>query len=250
MIRASILAAVAAPALAFSPMAGVPALRGPTAAVAPSVRSGPSVGLRMSSNPEEGKVMFDSISGWVPEHHKQTADQTGNVDVGDYFDDPSQAQGAGDTGFQSGAAATGGTGGNKLASLLSASNTEVRAVEKESYGPVEFTPHPWRIDGDYNADPNFDLSYNSAQGCAETEICLEPNSMTFEDFVAGFSPDSAPNWEVTPTSGTLQRRGGEPQWFDVKFKGAATQSGENLANLVIVLPGDNFSYTYKLRCKL
>jgi hypothetical protein len=35
--------------------------------------------------------------------------------------------------------------------------------------------------------------------------------MTFEDFVAGFSPDSAPNWEVTPTSGTLQRRGGEPQ---------------------------------------
>jgi len=85
--------------------------------------------------------MFDSMSGWVPEHHKQTADQTGpalparpltgtaraslrfehagtllrmgrdgagNVDVGDYFDDPSQAQGAGDTGFQSGAAATGG----------------------------------------------------------------------------------------------------------------------------------------------
>jgi len=35
-------------------------------------------------------------------------DGAGNVDVGDYFDDPSQAQGAGDTGFQSGAAATGG----------------------------------------------------------------------------------------------------------------------------------------------
>lgn len=51
-------------------------------------------------------------------------------------------------------------------------------------------------------------------------------------------------------AGIDARCGAARQWFDVKFKGAATQSGENLANLVIVLPGDNFSYTYKLRCKL
>jgi hypothetical protein len=47
-------------------------------------------------------------------------------------------QNAGDLGFKSGAAATGGGETNKLASLLSADKTEIRTVEKQKYGKVEF----------------------------------------------------------------------------------------------------------------
>jgi hypothetical protein len=44
------------------------------------------------------------------------------VDVGDYFEGDVAAD---STGFTSGAAATGGTGGNQLQTLLSAQGTEV-----------------------------------------------------------------------------------------------------------------------------
>jgi hypothetical protein len=47
-------------------------------------------------------------------------------------------QNAGDLGFKSGAAATGGGEKNKLSSLLSADKTEIRTVEKQTYGKIEF----------------------------------------------------------------------------------------------------------------
>ncbi|KAJ1491293.1 hypothetical protein T484DRAFT_1774984, partial [Baffinella frigidus] len=161
-VRGCLLAAVAAPALAFSPMAGAPALRSPAAAMSPAARVRPALGLRMSED-EEPKVIFDANKGWVPEHHKQGVEQTGNVDVGDYFEEDQGTGGS--TGFKSGAAATGGDGGNRLESLLSASNTEVRQVEKyvQPTGAVEFKPHAWRIDGDFASDQKYDLSYNTAQ---------------------------------------------------------------------------------------
>lgn len=54
-VRGCLLAAVAAPALAFSPMAGAPALRSPAAAMSPAARVRPALGLRMSED-EEPKV--------------------------------------------------------------------------------------------------------------------------------------------------------------------------------------------------
>jgi len=148
-----------------------------------------------------------------------------------------------------GAAATGGDANTKLSSMLSADKTEVRTVERLTYDKVEFKAHPWRIDGDFaSGDPRFDLRMNSAMGEASTEIMIEPNSMTFEDFVAGFTPDSAPGWKVEPSSGTLQRRGGEPQFMEVKYTGSIADKGEKFGTLVVVLPNDNFSWTFKFRC--
>jgi hypothetical protein len=60
------------------------------------------------------------------------------VDVGDYFEgDVAQDS----TGFTSGAAATGGTGGNQLQTLLSAQGTEVcpESLETLSSEPRTFT---------------------------------------------------------------------------------------------------------------
>eukprot|EP00293_Proteomonas_sulcata_P010258 CAMPEP_0184287860 /NCGR_PEP_ID=MMETSP1049-20130417/271_1 /TAXON_ID=77928 /ORGANISM="Proteomonas sulcata, Strain CCMP704" /LENGTH=249 /DNA_ID=CAMNT_0026593953 /DNA_START=39 /DNA_END=788 /DNA_ORIENTATION=- len=195
------------------------------------------------------QVIFDANDGWKPEHHGQG--NSGNVDTPDFFEDEDgnvQGPGGADLGFQTGAAATGGGAESKLSQMLGAEKTEVRQVERQSYDGVEFKPHPWRIDGDFNMDPSYDLAFNTATGGAAAEVVIEPNSMTFEDFVAGFSPESAPGWVVEPSSGTLDRRGGTPTRFTVTYKGDGNDKGEKLGDLVVVLPNDNFSYTYKLRC--
>eukprot|EP00288_Rhodomonas_lens_P014737 CAMPEP_0177715780 /NCGR_PEP_ID=MMETSP0484_2-20121128/14173_1 /TAXON_ID=354590 /ORGANISM="Rhodomonas lens, Strain RHODO" /LENGTH=263 /DNA_ID=CAMNT_0019227795 /DNA_START=20 /DNA_END=811 /DNA_ORIENTATION=+ len=200
------------------------------------------------------QVIFNSNDDWKPDHHKDQAN-SGNVDVGDYFPDDNTPGSASDPnaglGLNSGAAAaaTGGGANNRLDSLLSAGNTEIRTVEKAAHGPVEFKAHAWRIDGDYaSGDPRYDLKYSAATSLAETEIMVEPNSMTYEDFVAGWTADTdASLWEVTPTEGSFDRRGGDPTFFDIRWKGSTVMKGEHFGTLVIVLPNDNFSYTYKFR---
>ena len=150
-----------------------PALRSHCAArrpmlVAPKMQGG-----------EEGKVVWDAGSDWKSESQKlkeatsgmQMRDQSGNVDTPDYFDDGEGGVAtAGDTGFTSGAAATGGDQKSKLQSMLSADKTEVRAVEKfKSDQEVKFVAHKWKIDGDFaSGDPTFDLKWSAAFQNAES----------------------------------------------------------------------------------
>mmetsp|Transcript_22435 Transcript_22435/g.53828 ORF Transcript_22435/g.53828 Transcript_22435/m.53828 type:complete len:260 (-) Transcript_22435:96-875(-) len=243
-------AATAAQAFSLSPMGLRPATSSLPASM--SLRSGASramVGLRMqegdpNANPE---VMFDSNSGWKPAHQMDGAAATGNVDTGDYFEGQ---QNLDDTGFTSGAAATGGTGGDKLGQMLSAANTEVREVERQTYGAVEFQ-HPkqaWKIDGSYETgDPTFDITYSKADACASTDISIDPSAMTFEDFLAGFTADSDPGFVVEPASGTMARRGGDPTDLTVKYTGTALDSAPKIATFVVMLPNDNFQWTFKIR---
>eukprot|EP00961_Rhodomonas_salina_P207104 2795519-Rhodomonas_salina.2 len=55
-----------------------------------------------------------------------------------------------------------------------------------------------------SGDPTFALKYNSVAPTT-SEICIEPNAMTFEDFLAGWTDDSAPGWVVSEFS---QQKGG------------------------------------------
>jgi len=213
------------------------------------------VAPKMQSD-DEPKVIWDAGADFKSDSQKmkeatsgmQMRDESGNVDTPDYFEEDTGVGGAGSTGFKDGAAATGGGVQNKLKSMLSADNTEVRGVEKfKSDKEIEFVAHKWKIDGDFaSGDPTFALPYNVANNGAVSSFEVEPNSMTYEDFVAGFTADTPPGWSVEPTEGTIERRGGVPQQFTVKYAGGQPDA-PTPGTLVVVLPNDNFSWTYKFQ---
>ena len=89
--------------------------------------------------------------------------------------------------------------------------------------------------------------------CGSTEekqlaVDVAPVCMTFEDFFCGFTKDSHPSFSVTPTTGTLERRGGPTTRLTVtcKPKGA---SGELVGYLCVIMPDEkDFSTFYKITC--
>ena len=72
--------------------------------------------------------------------------------------------------------------------------------------------------------------------------------MTFEDYFAGFSADSFPGFSVTPATGRMDRRGGEPSVLTVKVEPQGA-SGDLVGNLVVNLPEDNSKICYKITAK-
>jgi len=252
-----VLLGLAAAAEAFSP-AGLPGLRAPGTglrAQCDARRASSYVAPKMQSG-DDPKIIFDAGQSFKSESQKmreatsgmQMRDESGNVDTPDYFEEDSGAVGAGSTGFKDGAAGTGGGSKNKLASMLSADKTEVRTVEKYKSGQdIKFVAHKWKIDGDFaSGDPTFALKYNMATSGAVSEFEIEPNSMTYEDFVAGFTDDTPGGWKVEPKEGTLDRRGGPATKFTVSYAGGQP-SAPVAGTLVVVLPNDNFSWTYKFQ---
>ena len=69
--------------------------------------------------------------------------------------------------------------------------------------------------------------------------------MGFEDFYAGWSPETPPGFSVSPIRGRMERRGGEPSLFDIEVK-ADGQTGEKVGYLCIVLPDDDEQFTIKV----
>mmetsp|Transcript_24282 Transcript_24282/g.72870 ORF Transcript_24282/g.72870 Transcript_24282/m.72870 type:complete len:238 (+) Transcript_24282:168-881(+) len=77
-------------------------------------------------------------------------------------------------------------------------------------------------------------------------ILVKPVCMGFEDFYAGWAPESAPGlFDVEPKQGRMERRGGEPSAFDISVK-ADGQTGEKVGYLCIVLPDDDEQFTIKV----
>ena len=76
-------------------------------------------------------------------------------------------------------------------------------------------------------------------------ITVKPVCMGFEDFYAGWSPETPPGFSVSPIQGRMERRGGEPSLFDVEVK-ADGQTGERVGYLCIVLPDDDEQFTIKV----
>ena len=74
---------------------------------------------------------------------------------------------------------------------------------------------------------------------------VKPVCMGFEDFYAGWSPETPPGFSVSPIQGRMERRGGEPSLFDIEVK-ADGQTGEKVGYLCIVLPDDDEQFTIKV----
>ena len=96
-------------------------------------------------------------------------------------------------------------------------------------------------------DEDFELTCSS-MGDAVCEIVVEPMMNTFEDYICGFTADSAPQIkmlqdESSPIEGRLDRRGGEPLVFKIQFEPNAV-SGEFVAHLCFILPEEKAQSKY------
>jgi hypothetical protein len=82
----------------------------------------------------------------------------------------------------------------------------------------------------------------------EIKIEVKPICMTFEDFFASFTKTSHPSLSVKPSTGRMDRRGGEPTLLTIKCDPRG-QPGDFEGDLVINLPEDNSKICYKVRVK-
>mmetsp|Transcript_76437 Transcript_76437/g.218920 ORF Transcript_76437/g.218920 Transcript_76437/m.218920 type:complete len:174 (-) Transcript_76437:808-1329(-) len=73
------------------------------------------------------------------------------------------------------------------------------------------------------------------------EIKVENDVISFEDFVVGFAAGDAGDFQITPTAGELNRRGGEPQILSVVFKPNAP-GGTRDAWLVVQTEESKWTY--------
>lgn len=97
-------------------------------------------------------------------------------------------------------------------------------------------------------DLDFDM-FTDSTGTKDLVVEVRPVAMTFEDFYCGFSADSHPSFSVSPSSGKMERRGGDPTKVVVTCnpKGA---SGELVGYLCFILPEEKaFSTYYKITCQ-
>lgn len=98
--------------------------------------------------------------------------------------------------------------------------------------------------------PDGEIEFNvpSTSDGTAMDIEVKPVCMTFEDYYAGFSADSFPGFSVSPATGRMDRRGGEPTLLTIKVvpQGA---SGDLVGNLVVNLPEDNSKICYVIKVK-
>jgi hypothetical protein len=175
---------------------------------------------------------------WKPESEKM-----GSTDTGDYFPDDYSA----DVGFADGMMGSqAGMGGDRKGPQLpgmenlGADAIVTGGIETASEIPpgMEFTPSSVP-DGEYA------MQVAGSGSAGRLDIMVKPVCMTFEDYYAGFSPDSHPAFSVAPVTGRMDRRGGEasPMTIICDPKG---QSGTLTGSLVINLPEDNSKICFKV----
>merc|ERR1712127_337531 len=99
--------------------------------------------------------------------------------------------------------------------------------------------------------PDGEFEFNVVSGASKggtMEIEVKPFCMGFEDFFANFSSDSHPTLSVQPSTGRMDRRGGESSFFTITCM-ADGKAGTFTGDLVIVLPEDNSRLSYKISAK-
>jgi len=170
--------------------------------------------------------------------HKQS------TDTGDYFPEGYNSDEVAFTDGMGGSQASmsGGRDGPQLPGMENLGDDAVMmgGIEVATDVPAgtEFIP---------SSVPDGQLSMNVAASGSGTELPLvvAPVCMTFEDFYAGFSASSHPSFSVSPTSGRMDRRGGETTQFTITCDPKG-QAGTFEADLVIILPEDNSKICYKV----
>ena len=80
-------------------------------------------------------------------------------------------------------------------------------------------------------------------------VQVVPDSMGYEDYYAGWAPESTPGvFAVSPDQGRMERRGGTPTDLEVEIKPDG-QTGEKVGYLCVVLPDDDEQFTIKVTVK-
>ncbi|KAG7374159.1 hypothetical protein IV203_013254 [Nitzschia inconspicua] len=219
-LSAAILALSAASAMAF----------------APSSRYGQQSALAMGT-----PGMDLSGNSWKPDSEKM-----GSTDTGDYFPEgynPEQEI-AFTSGMMGSQAGLGGDnrGGPQLPGLENLGADAVVAggitVDPNIPTDMEFIP---------SSVPDGEIGFNVAStGTGGSyEIAVKSPCMTFEDYYAAFSKDSHPSLSVSPSTGRLDRRNGEPTPLQIHCNPNG-QGGIFKGDLVINLPDDNSKICYKV----
>lgn len=185
---------------------------------------------------------FDlSGNNWKPDSEKM-----GSTDTGDYFpEDYDQSVDFGEGMMGSQAYLGKKHDGPQLPGMenLGADAVVRGGIETASDIPagMEFIPSSVP-DGEYS------MSVASSGSGEALELLVPPVCMTFEDYYAAFSKDSHPCFSVSPATGRMDRRGGEPTPLTVLCQPNG-KAGEFTANLVINLPEDNSKICYKITAK-
>ena len=198
--------------------------------------------VRKTSSLNMGTQGMD-LSGnpWKPDSEKM-----GSTDTGDYFPegyDPNE-QVAFTEGWQgSQTLLNQDNDGPQLPGMenLGADAVMMGGIEVASEIPAGMQFIPSSVpDGEYATN------VAASSSGAEMEIEVKPTCMTFEDYFAGFSPNSHPSLSVSPVTGRMDRRGGESTYLKVKCEPNG-QAGNFEGDLVINLPEDNSKICYKIR---
>lgn len=94
-------------------------------------------------------------------------------------------------------------------------------------------------------DGEFNFQVASTGSGDSLQISVQSPCMTFEDYYAAFSPGSHPSLSVSPSSGRMDRRKGDPTVMEISCSPNGA-SGTLTGDLVINLPEDNSKLSYKV----
>lgn len=97
-------------------------------------------------------------------------------------------------------------------------------------------------------DGEYSMNIPSTSAGETLSIEVRPVCMTYEDYYAAFSADSFPGFSVSPATGRMDRRGGEPTALDIRIEPQG-RSGDLTGTLVVNLPEDNSKLCYKINVK-
>merc|ERR1711865_886390 len=176
---------------------------------------------------------------WKPDSEKM-----GSTDTGDYFPEgynPEEeiAFSSGMMGSQSG---QGDRDGPQLPGLENLGADAVVAggivIDPNIPAGMEFIPSSVP-----DGQVMFDVASTGDGG--STSLSVQSPCMTFEDFYASFSSDSHPSFSVSPSTGRLDRKKGEPTIMQINCAPNGA-SGTLTGDLVINLPEDNSKICYKV----
>lgn len=102
--------------------------------------------------------------------------------------------------------------------------------------------------GRFEQEVNIEMPAQSDSSRVET-VSIKPVCMGYEDFYAGWAPESTPGiFSVTPVDGRMERRGGTPTDLEIEVKPDG-QTGEKVGYLCVVLPDDDEQFTIKVTVK-
>lgn len=178
---------------------------------------------------------------WQPDSEKM-----GSTDTGDFFPDDYDGNVAFEEGMMGSQAYLGRE--QKGPELPGMENLGADAVLMGGIETASDIPAGMEFVMSSVPDGEFTMDVASSSSGKSLQLTVPPVCMTFEDYFAAFTPDSHPSFRVTPSTGRMDRRGGEPTEMTVLCEPNG-QAGEFVGNLVINLPEDNSKICYKITAK-